>query len=277
MNETYPKISIVIPSFNQGKYLRDSIESFINQDYSNKELIIIDGGSTDGSVDIIKQYEQHFAYWVSEKDNGQTHAIQKGFRMATGDWFNWINSDDALLPGALNAISCAIRNNPDCDIIFGEGVYGHANGSIFKLYSPLPSLFWIQRYPCLGNICQQATFFSRRAYLAVEGVDTELFYRMDADLFERILEAGCIGITLKQPIGFFRVHKTTKTALNQNIRLAELRKRDQSHGVFRIERLFVRILLEFLSLISGSSFRSYIKTLSYKNKTLATIWCKKNV
>lgn len=264
-----------MPSFNQGKYLRESIESIINQDYPNKEVIIIDGGSTDGSVDIIKQYERHVAYWVSEKDNGQSDAIQKGFRVATGDWFNWINSDDALLPGALNAISNAIRNSPHCDIIFGQGVYSHDDGTIFRAYTPLPPKLWIRRYFCLGNICQQATFFSRKAYESVNGVDVSVFYRMDTDLYERILEAGFQGVTLDRPVGFFRVQENSKTTLHQKVRLQEVRARDQRHGVFQIERKLVPFLNEILALCSGSSIKAYLAMRSFRERNLQDLWSKR--
>lgn len=272
MYDSAPRISIVIPSFNQGEYLRDSIESVVNQSYVNKELIIIDGGSTDDSIDIIKQYERHIAYWISEKDRGQSHAIKKGFEKATGDWFNWINSDDALLPDALISISRAIKSNRYPDIIFGQGVYGNEKGTIIRAYTPLPQQLWIKRYFCLGNICQQATFFSRKAYESVNGVNPGIFYRMDTDLYERILQAGFKGITLDKPIGFFRVQQNSKTALYQGRRLDELRARDQAHGVYQAERRCVRILNELLSYCSGSSLKAYMRSRSFKGKTLHNVW-----
>jgi glycosyltransferase involved in cell wall biosynthesis len=109
-SKTWPKISIVTPSFNQGQFLEETIRSVLLQNYPNLEYIIIDGGSTDNSVDIIKKYDQWLSYWISEKDNGQAHAINKGLERCTGEIFNWINSDDYLTAGALKIIAENIEN-----------------------------------------------------------------------------------------------------------------------------------------------------------------------
>ncbi len=99
--KVYPKISIVTPSYNQGQYLEKTIESILSQNYPNLELIIIDGGSTDESINILRRYENRISFWVSEPDNGQADAINKGLKKTTGEIFNWLNSDDYLEPGAL--------------------------------------------------------------------------------------------------------------------------------------------------------------------------------
>src|ERR1051325_4216859 len=100
-----PLITIITPSYNQGQFIEETILSIINQDYPRLEFIIIDGGSTDNTVDIIKKYADRITYWVSEKDKGQSNAINKGLHKATGDIINWINSDDQLMPGALTAVA----------------------------------------------------------------------------------------------------------------------------------------------------------------------------
>ncbi len=112
-NMNYPRISIVTPSFNQGQYIEETILSIVNQNYPNLEFIIIDGGSTDNTVSIIKKYEKFITYWVSEKDLGQANAINKGLKYATGEIFNWINSDDILNEGALFKIALAYDINSD--------------------------------------------------------------------------------------------------------------------------------------------------------------------
>ena len=115
-----PKLSIVTPSYNQVDYIERTILSVIDQSYTNTELIIIDGGSTDGSLDIIKKYEDRIAYWISEKDNGQTEAINKGFRKVTGDFVCFQNSDDIFYPGALKIYADEIVRHPKKDIFYGD-------------------------------------------------------------------------------------------------------------------------------------------------------------
>ncbi|MFW5887134.1 MAG: glycosyltransferase, partial [Bacteroidota bacterium] len=116
----YPKITFVTPSYNQGEFIEDTILSIINQNYPNLEYIIIDGGSKDNTVEIIKKYEQHITFWVSEKDNGQSHAINKGFARATGAWGIWINSDDMLAPGALHKIAERLARAPKSTMLMGQ-------------------------------------------------------------------------------------------------------------------------------------------------------------
>ena len=104
VNRQWPRLSVIVPSYNQGSYLEETLLSVINQNYANLELIVIDGGSTDNSVDIIRKYEDQIAYWVSEKDRGQSHAINKGIQKATGEWISMLNSDDCYMPGAFQYI-----------------------------------------------------------------------------------------------------------------------------------------------------------------------------
>ena len=116
----WPKISIVTPSFNQGRYLETTILSILNQGYPDLEYIIIDGGSDDGSVDIIKEYDKHIKYWVSEKDDGQSQAINKGMAHAKGDWVAWINSDDYYLPNTFFNVMNKAMNSPGCTWVVGN-------------------------------------------------------------------------------------------------------------------------------------------------------------
>src|SRR5258708_1539817 len=117
-----PKLSIVTPSYNQGQFLEETILSVLDQKYANLEYIIIDGGSTDESVEIIRRYAKHLAFWVSEKDRGQVHAINKGIAKTTGDIFGFINSDDVYLPGAFNTVVDHFENNPATEWVCGDTV-----------------------------------------------------------------------------------------------------------------------------------------------------------
>ena len=129
-----PKISIITPSYNQSNFLEETILSVINQNYKNIEYIIIDGQSTDNSVKIIKKYEKHLTFWVSEKDDGQSDAIHKGFRKATGDILCWLNSDDFFVQGALNNVARHFEKNSKSDILIGDGMYANKKGEIIKYY-----------------------------------------------------------------------------------------------------------------------------------------------
>ena len=115
-----PRISVITPSFNQGNFLEWTIQSVINQGYPNLEYIIIDGGSNDNSINIIKQYESYLAYWISEPDNGQTEAINKGLRRATGDWVAWQNSDDIYYPGTFDELIKTATLHPEAGLIIGN-------------------------------------------------------------------------------------------------------------------------------------------------------------
>ena len=128
-----PKISIVTPSYNQGKFLRETIESVLNQDYPNLEYFIVDGGSTDNSVDIIREYEDRIDWWVSEKDKGQSDAINKGFKRASGELLCWVNSDDVLLSDCLSKVAYRYINNGKPELIHTNFLYMDQNGIITRM------------------------------------------------------------------------------------------------------------------------------------------------
>ena len=209
-----PKISIVTPSYNQGEFLEETINSILNQNYQNLEYIIIDGGSTDNSVEIIRKYEEHLSYWISEKDEGQSHAINKGFAIATGEICNWINSDDILAPNALQNISKAFINNPNVDFVHGKngiidseskltGWTQHPKGELKLQY------FYGMPYG------QQACFFTKKIFDKVGGVNEKISFSMDFDLYTKIhLRAKALQI--EDHIGSIRIHPTTKTNNLQN-------------------------------------------------------------
>lgn len=206
---TFPKISIVTPSFNQGKYLEKTILSVIEQDYPNLEYIIIDGGSTDNSVEIIKKYEKHLAYWVSEPDQGQSHAINKGFRLATGEIFGWLNSDDWYHPGALQAVACAFAANPDAGAVVGASEMVAETGQVMPVASfPVTResfCHWIERY-----FMQPSCFFSQRAWALCGPLDETLHLVMDLDLWFNISDKFNF-VTIENMLSHCFVHSDAKT------------------------------------------------------------------
>jgi len=187
--QSWPKISIVTPSYNQGQYLEKTFQSVLGQSYPNLEYIIIDGGSTDNSVEIIKKYEKHLAYWVSEKDRGQSHAINKGFAHATGDLFCWLNSDDCYTPGALKTVAEVYRDNPETGAIVGAGDMVDESGNVLHHIEPFDvtvnSLYrWVDRF-----FWQPSCFFSRQAWERCGPLDEDLHFAMDLDLWLKIAKA----------------------------------------------------------------------------------------
>jgi glycosyltransferase involved in cell wall biosynthesis len=212
MNNAIPKISIITPSFNQGGYLEETILSVINQNYSNYELLIIDAGSTDSTLDVIRKYEQHITYWVSEPDRGQSHAIQKGLEKATGDIINWINSDDLLAPGALHNIA------KEFDLDKYDVLCGYCDYFVNDLehLDKRNERMWLG--PSVGHtlvachINQPSTFF-KAAILKSLGIDEQYRYTMDVDLWYRyLLSAGMNKIKLSDKLlTYFRLHQSSKS------------------------------------------------------------------
>ncbi len=208
----YPKISIVTPSFNQGKYLEETILSIINQKYPNLEYIIIDGGSTDNSVEIIKKYEKDLSYWVSEKDKGQSDAINKGLKHVTGDLFNWINSDDLLEEGALFKIAEAYIANPDKKIFcFGLNYLTGNKKQKFKQQNDPANR--IQCF-CDPAISQPATFFTADAVKKIGVLNSILHYSMDYEWWLKLMFIyGEKSIFVSpQVAASFRIHEEAKTS-----------------------------------------------------------------
>jgi len=179
-----PKISIVTPSYNQGQYLERTILSVLNQNYPNLEYIIIDGGSTDNSLDVIKKYESKISHWVSEKDNGQSDAINKGFRLITGDIVAWLNSDDWYEDGVFDEIVKNYRTNP-LAIWVGDCTRHYVARNKIRLLRPvIPTFESLLRY-WRKSFCpaQPSIFFPREALNAAGLLDESLHYAMDLDLW----------------------------------------------------------------------------------------------
>ena len=209
--QPWPLISIVTPSFNQAQFIEGTIRSILLQGYPNLEYIIIDGASTDNSVQIIKRYEPWLSYWVSESDRGQGHAINKGFAHCTGKLLNWINSDDRLLPGALQAIAMTAVKHPNAPAYVGSGNVVDPSGNVLRVDEPRGL-----RRTDLGNwpkngIWQPACFF-RKSDLARFGgtVKEDLFACLDLDLWLRLSSVGDF-VSVKQTIAEITVHPDAKT------------------------------------------------------------------
>ncbi|MBD2039813.1 glycosyltransferase family 2 protein [Microcoleus sp. FACHB-672] len=220
----WPRVSIVTPSYNQGQFIEETIRSVLLQGYPNIEYIIIDGGSTDNSLEIIRKYEQWISYWVSEPDSGQSHAINKGFNKATGEIFGWLNSDDYYHPGGLATLVQLRQKQPDCVAWVG------ANQEIDITGKPLRSLT-----PRVGNKAQigdwgtqvEAHFhqpsclFSAKQFAAIGGVNERLEYALDVELWMRLAETGNFATT-GEIISYPRIYPEAKTFRDRPMQETEL-------------------------------------------------------
>ncbi len=213
-----PKLSIITPSFNQGRFLEETILSVLNQGYESLEYIVIDGGSTDESVSIIRRYESNFAYWVSEKDRGQVHAINKGLEKATGEYFAFINSDDVYLPGAFNAVMNHFADKPECKWVCGDTLMfgdGHETRMIHATVprSAAHCLSWAYRAPQPGHFW--------KTELVRSGFQERWNYDFDHDMYVRLLLAGHRCEYIPLPMAAYRLHEVSKTIAEGHRQLEE--------------------------------------------------------
>ncbi len=217
-NSELPCISVVTPSYNQGQFIEETIRSVLLQGYPNLDYIIIDGGSTDNTVDIIRKYEPWISYWVSEPDNGQTDAIQKGFKRCTGVIWNWLNSDDLLELNALQAVAKANLQEPLSIVYSGKlKIFDDSNPSLTHLHS--------ERFEKISDlICvwekwgnpQPVTYLSSSACRLVGGPDIYLKYAMDYELYLRLALLPNFKVKLVDDIlAKFRLHPESKTVSQQ--------------------------------------------------------------
>ena len=204
-----PKISIVTPSFNQAQFLEATILSVIEQGYPNLEYIVMDGGSTDGSVEILKKYDSQISSWVSEPDQGQTDAINKGFERATGDILAWLNSDDTYELGALASAADFLVRNPKVGMVYGDTNFINADGDfIGKFNARQTDLRRLRR----GGVYipQQAAFWKTDLWRQVGPLDPSFYFAMDYDLWVRL--AGKTELRyVPQLWANFRLHGDAKT------------------------------------------------------------------
>jgi glycosyltransferase involved in cell wall biosynthesis len=209
----YPKISIVVPSYNQGKYLAETLSSIRDQKYPNLQLIVIDGGSQDNSVDIIRTQESIIDYWVSERDNGQSHAINKGMAKSTGDILGWLNSDDLLLPGALVKVAKKFQDDPELDVVYGQRIIIDENGMDIGKWVVADAHSYILPY---ADFIPQETLYWRRSLWDKIGatINEDFQFAMDWELLMRFYHSHAKFKRLTSYTGAFRFHPEQKTVAN---------------------------------------------------------------
>jgi glycosyltransferase involved in cell wall biosynthesis len=259
--KTWPKISIVTPSLNQGRYLEEAIRSVLLQGYPNLEYIIIDGGSTDESLSIIKKYQPWITYWVSEEDRGQSHAINKGFTKATGDIFAWLNSDDVYQENALVTVAQALAGKCEA-LLVGDSIITDGPDRLSgRVDRRRPS--WEEMAYDARSFPQPSVFWTRDLWDLAGPLNEELYYVMDYDLWLRMRPHAVEEIFLDHVLSYARSHPEQKGA---GVKLKK------NHELFTRQRVWVAIrsaksrgesAYTWLIRIWGRRFISAIKNKSF--------------
>jgi glycosyltransferase involved in cell wall biosynthesis len=273
----YPKISIVTPSFNQGVFLEETICSVLDQKYPNLEYIIIDGGSTDNSVETIKKYEKHLTYWVSEPDRGHGHALNKGFALATGEIMAWLNSDDKYLPWTFETVAEVFNAFPEVEWIQGNPATWDIKGRMVTSSTSQKNLtdFLIGKY---AWIQQESTFWRHSLWARTGGyIDDSYQFMVDGELWSRFfLTAECYRVN--RVIGGFRAHTHNRSKIHELACRAEMEKLSSwlknkvDHSVLSASDYRLNSWLYSLSK-KGRLHRLFVKTVE---KTLLNTYFKRN-
>jgi glycosyltransferase involved in cell wall biosynthesis len=211
---TLPKVSIITPSFNQGQFLEASIRSVLEQDYPNIEYILVDGGSKDESVDIIKKYQARLAWWVSEKDKGHADALNKGFSQATGEILAWLNSDDIYFPTAVSEAVSILKSHPEVGMVYGDADLIDDSGTNVGQFASKQTGY---RQMLRGSvhIPQATTFFRADLWRQVGSLDLSLFFSFDYDFWVRLAKVSQLLYVPKR-WAKFRIHGAGKTIVNDD-------------------------------------------------------------
>jgi glycosyltransferase involved in cell wall biosynthesis len=223
-----PLVSIVTPSYNQARFLEATIRSVLDQDYPEVEYIIIDGGSVDGSLDIIQAYADRLAYWVSEPDKGQTDAINKGFARARGEIYAWLNSDDSYLPGAITEAVAFLQQHPEAGMVYGDV---NLVDEVEVILGRFPARQTDYQRLLRGSvhIPQQAAFFRAELWRQVGPLDPSFYFAMDYDLWVRLAKISRLCYYPRLWANF-RLHGGGKTLLDDNRCYPEMLRVHQREG-----------------------------------------------
>jgi glycosyltransferase involved in cell wall biosynthesis len=270
----FPRISIIMPSFNQGMFLEEAIRSILDQRYPNLEFMILDGGSTDSSRAIIEQYAPSLAYWRSEPDGGQSDAIAQGMARATGDLLGWVNSDDALLPGSLSAIARAWRENPTGGLFGGNYILFDKSGRITRCKRHPANSGWFAQHG-IFTFNPPGSFFKRQDYEAVGGLRTDLHYVMDNDLYLRMIARGTRYSYIDRYLSMFRQHEGQKPTVFRQKAQAEMARWQRELLPAGLRRYALqrrwRWLFRLWQVINGNYLRMYLDTARLRGRRWQTV------
>ncbi len=206
----WPRVTLVTPSYQQGEFLEDTILSVLNQGYPNLEYFVMDGGSTDQTRQILEAYSHRLAGWESTPDRGQAHAINKGWRRATGKYLWWLNSDDMLMPGALFDAVAALEANPRADLVYGDHVRIAGDGRPVDVRA-YPAFDFVAFELGDPDVSQPGALMRAEVRERLGDLDEDLHYLMDLDYWRRMALSGCRLVHLERPLALFRIYDEAKT------------------------------------------------------------------
>ncbi|QIP16689.1 glycosyltransferase [Spirosoma aureum] len=247
MNVKLPKVSIITPSYNQGRFIEATIQSVLNQTYPNIEYIIIDGGSTDQTMSVVERYRSQIDIVIHEKDRGQSDAINKGFKLATGELVGWLNSDDILYPECVAEIVRLYEQHPDGSIYYIPLQNGiDAAGRVHNLaHREIPDKQYLLNEDY--SIIQPSSFYNRNSVIKAGYVDDRIHYCMDLDLWLRLLDWGPIYYSkVNVPLSGFRNWELSKTTTGTDKFLKEIEKTLLKHGASAYSKNMRRIQISLL-------------------------------
>jgi glycosyl transferase family 2 len=226
--QSWPKITIITPSFNQGRFIEETIRSVLLQNYPNLEYFVYDAGSSDGSVQTIRTYEPWLSFWVSEQDRGQAHAINRGLARASGEIIAWLNSDDTYRPGALAAAAAAAARYPDAAVVYADANWVDTDGRLLRSVLSLPydRHYLLREANCIP---QSSAFLRRRAFLDAGGLDESLHFAMDYDLWLKLGQTGHL-VHVPEVWSHARIHAAAKTSSGDIGYSKEVERVARKHG-----------------------------------------------
>lgn len=271
-------ITVVVPSFNQGRFIDETLSSLLDQAYPSLEIIVMDGGSTDDTVERLKHYGDRIC-WVSEKDRGQSDAIVKGFARANSSWITWLNSDDVQCNRALWAVNEVVANNPEAEVIVGQGHYMDEDGSNPRTYPTItvgPSIDVARQMFEKGYLAQPSVFYRKAAYDRIGGVDPSLRFCMDYDLLTRFALAGCHFAACDVDISGNRWYSTTKTS-GQTLELLAEVAANQIRHFGRVSPYFVQAISDNLYQTFHGNHHGDGHHVLYRVLYFKTIWLWLNI
>jgi glycosyltransferase involved in cell wall biosynthesis len=264
-----PSISVVTPSLNQGRFIRETMESIHSQNYPALEHLVIDGGSSDGTLDVIGDYEDRLAYWVSEPDKGQTDALIKGFARATGDIQCWLNSDDLFEPGALHEVAAYFVSHPEVECVYGDSSWINDVGALIKPKREhrFNRFVWMYDH---NFIPQPSTFWRRDLFQRVGGLDPRFDLAMDADLWIRFADVTKLRHVARpwSRMRFYPEQKNTRLRATTSLEGKAIRSRylhPRSRREVAVKAALARSLRVLLKLAGGcytaAELRLHVRTL----------------